>query len=80
MLTKSHRNVLFFQNYVFLLASLIGQVIRGGHRTKAIKLYSDKEDKLEENFWLYTVFIPGNIIYLSLIAVFLTWFFLLSHQ
>ena len=50
----------------------IGQVIRGGHRTKAIKLYSDKKQEPEENFWLYTVFIPGNIIYLSFIAVFLT--------
>jgi hypothetical protein len=39
----------------------IAQVIRGGHRTQAIKEYAEELDKPEENYWLYTVLVPGKL-------------------
>ena len=41
--------------------NIIGQVIRGGHRTEAIKRFSDQSGHPEENFWIYEVFIPGML-------------------
>jgi hypothetical protein len=38
----------------------IGQVICGGHRTEAIKQYSDESNNPEENYWLFTILISGK--------------------
>ena len=46
----------------------IAQVIRGGHRTEAIKKYAKKQNQPEENYWLYTVLILG--MYQDLLALF----------
>ena len=37
----------------------IGQVIRGGHRTEAIKRFAAEFNSPDENYWLYKVLIPG---------------------
>jgi hypothetical protein len=41
--------------------NIIGQVIRGGHRTLAIRKFSKAIDHPEQNFWLYEVYIPGML-------------------
>lgn len=40
----------------------IGQIIRGGHRTAAIKQFSKSlnADQISQNFWYYHVLIPGK--------------------
>jgi hypothetical protein len=40
----------------------IGQIIRGGHRTEAIRLYSRSQGthNVQENFWCYNVLVPGT--------------------
>lgn len=37
----------------------IGQIIRGGHRTAAIKDYAKRNPGRFENFWCYQVLVPG---------------------
>jgi hypothetical protein len=37
----------------------IGQVIRGDHRTAAIKKYAEERNEPEESYWLYRVLVPG---------------------
>jgi hypothetical protein len=39
----------------------IGQVIRGGHRTEAIRQFSKLPENSEERYWLYEVLVPGKI-------------------
>ena len=39
----------------------IGQVIRGGHRTEAIKSYSQKDGQESEGYWLYNVLLPCKL-------------------
>ena len=41
----------------------IAQVIHGGHRTEAIKQFSEALDQPKENYWLYTVLIPDKYIF-----------------
>ena len=50
----------------------IAQVIRGGHRTRAVKQFSESLNQPEENYWLYTVLIPGKFIFkfYSLIVIY----------
>jgi hypothetical protein len=38
----------------------IAHVIRGGHRTEAIRRFSALPGKLEENYWLYQVLLPSK--------------------
>ena len=40
----------------------IGEVIRGDHRTEAIKRYAEANNKPEESYWLYKVLIPGMLL------------------
>jgi len=53
----------------------IGQVIRGGHRTNAIRNYSLYPDNANahQNFWLYNVLAPGQFcfIYFVLLLIYL---------
>ena len=42
----------------------IGQVIRGGHRTEAIRHLSRLPDQSQENYWFYEVLIPGKLLFL----------------
>ena len=45
----------------------IGQVIRGGHHTEAVKLMAAELEKEEEAYWCYHVLLPGkSLIFLSL--------------
>jgi hypothetical protein len=37
----------------------IGQIIRGGHRTLAIRDFSKSRKCPEQNYWMYDVYIPG---------------------
>jgi len=37
----------------------IGQVVRGGHRTAAIKNLSRDPDHIQENYWYYNVLVPS---------------------
>ena len=37
----------------------IGQVIRGGHRTEAVKKYAEEMGEPEAGYWAYNVLIPG---------------------
>ena len=39
----------------------IGQVIRGGHRTEAIRRFSQQPEKSGEAYWLYEVLVPGKL-------------------
>jgi hypothetical protein len=41
----------------------IAQVIRGGHRTEAVRRLSQKPDMSEENYWCYLVLLPGKCSY-----------------
>ena len=43
--------------------SPIAQVIRGNHRTEAIKMYAADEKKPEESYWLYKVLIPCTFFF-----------------
>ena len=38
----------------------IAQVIRGGHRTEAIRCFSGKPDMSDENYWCYNVLLPSR--------------------
>jgi hypothetical protein len=40
----------------------IAEVIRGGHRTEAVKTYATESNQPEESYWYYTVLIPGMIL------------------
>jgi len=40
-------------------AGPIGQVLRGGRRTEAVRLYAAECERPEDNYWLYKVLIPG---------------------
>jgi hypothetical protein len=40
----------------------IAQIIRGGHRTEAIKKFAEESRKPNESYWFYTVLIPGTSI------------------
>ena len=44
----------------------IGQVIRGGHRTEAIKRYTKKYDNIHQSLWYYNVLIPCKVFFLYL--------------
>jgi hypothetical protein len=38
----------------------IGEIICGGHRTAAIKAFNQRNNLINQNFWLYNVFIPSK--------------------
>jgi len=52
----------------------IAQVIRGGHRTAAIKRHAASLDDPTEAYWLYTVLVPGEFlslfVYLHYLIIF----------
>jgi hypothetical protein len=39
----------------------IGQIIRGSHRTAAVKLFSSREENVGQNYWAYNVLVPGEL-------------------
>ena len=38
----------------------IGQIIRGSHRTAAVKLFFSREENIGQNYWVYNVLVPGD--------------------
>jgi hypothetical protein len=60
----------------------IGHIIRGGHRTAAMKQLSKKLKRPYQNFWYYNVLVPGINIFSFLILMQLTYcsaFFLATN-
>jgi hypothetical protein len=52
----------------------IGQVIRGGHRTQAIKEFSALPGHSDEGYWLYEVLLPSKSICLLYIYIYINLF------
>jgi hypothetical protein len=46
----------------------IAQVIRGGHRTAAIKHFSTLPDMSDEGYWCYTILIPSKSFFILLLS------------
>jgi hypothetical protein len=64
------------------LGGPIAQVIRGNHRSQAIKRYSNRKICPGENFWYYEVLVPGisYILYFLFGLLKFFYFFILSYQ
>ena len=51
-----------FLNHLSLTAGgPIAEVIRGGHRTEAIRQFASIPEQSEENYWLYKVLLPSKL-------------------
>jgi hypothetical protein len=59
----------------------IGQIIRGGHRSAAIKRFSRSEQEhMSQNFWAYKVLLPGQFLPQSVMSFSFMLSSVLSHQ
>ena len=59
----------------------IGQIIRGGHRTEAVRRLSKLPGYSDEKYWYYTVLLPSKFsTFFLLINFFLTFIFFIKSQ